>query len=159
VGAGNLHGKPFKPGPACGRRLDRAPQAVVGERPRPGPAGGERGGGIVLERVDAAQMSIIRAMRSSMNFSVASTFAMRWPARSWKLQASKMRITWSRMSCASARSCSRLIAAESVLAASSRSSAVARTCWIARSQREPLLNHSAEPILNHNVARFTQNKP
>jgi len=29
VGAGNLHGKPFKPGPACGKRLDLRERALL----------------------------------------------------------------------------------------------------------------------------------
>ena len=72
-------------------------------------------------------------MRSSTNFSVVSTLAMRWPVRSWKLQASKMRSTLSWMSCASAFSCSCLRLADRVLAASSMSSAAPRICWVARS--------------------------
>ena len=54
------------------------------------------------------QISTMCAMRSSTNFSVVSTLAMRWPVRSWKLQASKMRSTLSWMSSASDCSCSRL---------------------------------------------------
>ena len=39
------------------------------------------------------QISIMRMMCCSMNFRVAATLLMRWPVRSWKLQASKIETT------------------------------------------------------------------
>ena len=39
------------------------------------------------------QMSIITLMCCSMNFIVVITLVMRWPVRSWKLQASKIETT------------------------------------------------------------------
>ena len=54
---------------------------------------------ISLKASSPPQISIMRTMCVSMNFSVPTTLVMRWPVRSWKLHASKILITRSCMSC------------------------------------------------------------
>nr|GAJ32772.1 hypothetical protein BDOA9_0119670 [Bradyrhizobium sp. DOA9] len=77
------------------------------------------------------QISIIALMCCSMNFMVVMTLLMRWPVRSWKLQASKIEMTRSWMSSARRFCWSTESTLDIALAAWSIDSAASRICWVA----------------------------